>query len=685
MKSGAFTVFLCKCVATMTLVACSQAIVIPSRTAEQNLLDLVSGFDGEDPAENTPKSNRSFVVGKYCFLKDGQPFRYASGSFHYWRQPQEYWEQTFLTMRAAGLNAIQTYLNWALHEPEPGEYRFSGQLDILRFVKLAQKQNLLVILRPGPFIDAEVDMGGFPYWLLRENPGMQLRSSDPTYMKFVQRWYSVVLPMLRSMTYANGGPIISAQIENEYGATGINDAKYKQALKNWTQTFLGPDIVLFTTDNNLDWTVKNGQIDGALATVDFGAGSDVNDAFRIERLYNIDGPLVNSEYYPGWLDHWAEPFAYVDYKKVVKTMEEMLLMNASFNVYMFYGGTNFGFSAGANAQDFNFQPITTSYDYDAPISEAGDAGSEKFMAIRQLLAKYMPDPPGPIPPPREKAAYGKLQMEYKGSLYHNLEYLVPNGPVSAALPLAFEDLRQPYGFVLYRTTITSAFRDPALLLINELHDRAIIFIDKNPVGVMSRSININFLPITLRPGSVLDILVHNEGRVCVGPSMNYERKGIIGNATLDGHILTPWKMFPLQLPSFPVTSPKSLKLKDDSEVRLPRHDGGFTLPSFFSTHFVIDEAKDTFLDMTGWRSGYAFINGRNLGRYWPVQGPQITLYVPGVYLNANAKNTLDIFELDGAPCSEGSGTCAVNFVTAPILNGTVPNFRRRKLVLRRKD
>ncbi|OWA50338.1 Beta-galactosidase [Hypsibius exemplaris] len=638
----------------LTLIAvASEAVILPIRHAKFHTAE-----------QSTLPAKRSFEVGKDCFLKDGQPFRYISGSFHYWRQPPEYWEDTFMKMRAAGLNTVQTYLNWNLHEPEPLQYNFDGEVDIRRYFQTAQKCGLLVVLRPGPFIDAEVDMGGLPYWLLRMNSSMQLRTSDPSYLHYVDRWYRKVLPLIHDLTYANGGPIISAQIENEYGWVG-SDLVYKEFLRDLTKELLGPDIVLFTTDGPVDSAVVGGRVDGTLTTVDFGAGANVTHNFLdVERKFNSDGPLVNSEFYPGWLDHWGEGWITVDWETVVMTMQQMLQLNASFNTYMFYGGSNFGFVAGSNTQDNDgMVPVTQSYDYDAPISEAGDL-TVKYMKIRELFQKYSPGPLGPVPPSRPKTAYGKVHLQYTGSLFDHLETLSAEGPVSSPLPLSFEVLKQAYGFVLYRTQIPFNTRDPSKLAVDTLHDRAVVFLDRKPVGILSRTAVVHSMDIYAEAGQTLELLVQNEGRVCSGP-IN-DMKGILGNVSIDGNNLTDWQAFPINLPGFPDNDPQPFAFK----ARKVRSDVELKRPAFYRGEFYVEVAQDTFLQFDGWRQGYVFVNGRNLGRYWPVQGPQKTLYVPGVFLFEDGINTLELFEVESAPCRH-HGQCFVSFVDQPYLNGTV--------------
>ncbi|KFM82626.1 Beta-galactosidase, partial [Stegodyphus mimosarum] len=289
---------------------------------------------------------RSFTVDyeNNCFRKDGKPFRYVSGSIHYFRVPAELWHDRIYKMKMAGLNAIQTYVEWSHHEPEPGVYNFDGSYDLPKFLRTAQDLDMLVILRVGPFIDAERDMGGLPYWLLRIDPKMKFRTYDAKYIKYVDRWFGVLAPIIKPFLYNNGGPIITLQIENEYGSTGLCDAQYKSHLRDFFRKQLKNNVVLFTTDGSASSALTCGKTDEVLSTFDFGTGENVTAKVELLRWHQASGPIINSEFYPGWLDHWGAPHANVNSDSIVKTLTDILAANASVNIYMFHGGTSFGFS-----------------------------------------------------------------------------------------------------------------------------------------------------------------------------------------------------------------------------------------------------------------------------------------------------------------------------------------------------
>ncbi|ELK30540.1 Beta-galactosidase-1-like protein [Myotis davidii] len=332
---------------------------------------------------------RSFVVDREHdrFLLDGAPFRYVSGSLHYFRVPRVLWADRLFKMQLSGLNAVQLYVPWNYHEPEPGVYNFNGSRDLIAFLKEASIANLLVILRPGPYICAEWEMGGLPAWLLRK-PNIHLRTSDPDFLAAVDSWFKVLLPKIYPWLYHNGGNIISIQVENEYGSYRSCDFAYMKHLAGLFRAILGDEILLFTTDGPQG--LRCGSLKGLYTTVDFGPGllskaDNMTKIFALQREYEPHGPLVNSEYYTGWLDYWGQNHSTRSIIAVTKGLEKMLKLGASVNMYMFHGGTNFGYWNGADEKG-HFLPITTSYDYDAPISEAGDV-TLKLFALRNVISQ----------------------------------------------------------------------------------------------------------------------------------------------------------------------------------------------------------------------------------------------------------------------------------------------------------
>uniref|UniRef100_A0A1B6C0R4 Beta-galactosidase n=1 Tax=Clastoptera arizonana TaxID=38151 RepID=A0A1B6C0R4_9HEMI len=595
------------------------------------------------------------------FLKDGEPFRYISGSIHYFRHPRPYWKDRLKKLRAAGFNAVSVYIEWSYHEPSQGIYNFTEDRDFIHFINLAQEEGLLVILRPGPYICAERDFGGYPSWLLTESPEMELRTNDTRHTKYIYQWLSKLLPLIQPLLYGNGGPIIMVQVENEYGSYSAHDTNYTIWLRDVFTNYIGKKSVLFTTDGAASYFLQYGPIPWVFTTVDFASGVNVSATFTPLRTYQTHGPLVNSEYYTGWLTHWGEPFQTAQTDEVVKTLKDILDLNASVNLFMFAGGTNFGFTSGANYGTPSYQPQITSYDYGSPLDEAGDP-TEKYYAIKKLISEYTTLPDVPIPRPQLKGDYGMVEMVPIVSLFDApSQYL----PVRARYPLTFEALQQSYGFILYETKVPDKIGDPAILKVEKLHDRAIVYLERQVVGVLSRAKDINTMSMLARPGQTLRLLVENQGRINYGNFKDF--KGILSNVTIDNFIIQDWIHIGYPLSNISVI--ENLKTTEVSEIKPP---------AFYSARFKLPENMDvpldTFVNMDGWGKGVLFVNQHNLGRYWPTTGPQITLYLPGCYLYPfPAENQITIFEMEFE-----SPNRTITFITKPILNVTYIPYRSKK-------
>uniref|UniRef100_A0A8D3A4V2 Beta-galactosidase n=1 Tax=Scophthalmus maximus TaxID=52904 RepID=A0A8D3A4V2_SCOMX len=622
---------------------------------------------------------RSFSIDykNDCFRKDGEEFRFISGGIHYFRIPRVYWKDRLLKMHMAGLNAIQTYIPWSFHEEIPGQFSFSGDRDLGHFLQVAQDIGLLVILRPGPYICAEWDMGGMPAWLLKKKD-IKLRTSDPDYIAAVDRWMGKLLSTVKPFLYQNGGPIISVQVENEYGSYYACDHDYIRHLTKLFRSYLGNEVVLFTTDGPGISYIKCGSIQDVYATVDFGPGTNVTAAFQAQRLAEPHGPLVNSEFYTGWLDHWGSPHSVISSTRVAKSLNEVLATGANVNMYMFIGGTTFGYWNGANIP---YAPQPTSYDFNAPLTEAGDL-TEKYFAIREVIKMYRKIPEGPIPPTTPKYAYGAVSMKKLQTISDSLKYLAFSGSVKSMYPLTFLDLNQALGFVLYRTTLPVNCSTPTPLSspLNGVHDRAYVSIDGVAVGILERDrvITIN---VTGNAGSQVDILVENMGRVNYGHQDFKDFKGLVTNLTLGNNTLAGWTMYSLSIDK--AINEGVIKEKEATATDPPR-PAALSLPTFYGGSFVIpdgipDLPQDTYIKLPKWRKGQIWINGFNLGRYWPVRGPQVTLFVPANLLTTTAPNNVTILELERAPCSPGP--CTVEFTNTPILNATAASHYKRHLEL----
>ncbi|NWH75795.1 BGAL galactosidase, partial [Piaya cayana] len=587
-----------------------------------------------------------------CFVKDGRPFRYISGSIHYSRVPRYYWKDRLLKMKMAGLDAIQTYVPWNYHEPQRDIYNFSGDKDLEYFLHLANEIGLLVILRAGPYICAEWDMGGLPAWLL-EKKSIVLRSSDSDYLAAVEKWMGVLLPKMRPHLYENGGPIIMVQVENEYGSYFACDYDYLRFLLKLFREHLGDKVVLFTTDGASTFHLKCGALQGLYATVDFAPGGNVTAAFLAQRSSEPMGPLVNSEFYTGWLDHWGHRHSVVPTQTIAKTLNEILARGANVNLYMFIGGTNFAYWNGANMP---YMPQPTSYDYDAPLSEAGDL-TEKYFALREVIGMYKQLPEGLIPPTTPKFAYGKVRLQKVGTVVEVLDKLSPAGPVKSTYPLTFVEVKQYFGFVLYRTMLPRNFTEPTQLSspFNGVHDRAYVSVDGVPQGVLERddSLTVN---ITGMAGANLDILVENMGRVNFG-RYNNDFKGLVSNLSLGEDILVEWEIYPLDIDGAVNHDFIGHRVQPKKSLCNPLCNPlSYEAPAFYTGRLSIPEGipdlpQDTYIKFPGWTKGQIWINGFNLGRYWPTRGPQLTLFVPRNILVSSMPNNITVLELEHSPCS----------------------------------
>ncbi|MCP9262411.1 Beta-galactosidase [Dirofilaria immitis] len=463
-------------------------------------------------------------------------------SIHYFRIHHHYWNDRLQRIRSAGLNAIQMYIPWNFHEIYNGRYLFNGQRNITHFIELAASYQLFVLARIGPYICAEWENGGLPWWLIHKYGGdIHQRTSDKRFLKEVERWFNVLLPILRKQLLKNGGPILMVQVENEYGSHYACDKVYMKRLSDIIRFHLGSDIVQYTTDGSAESYLKCGTISGVYPTIDFGPTSrqNVDAYFALQRRYAPRGPLVNSEFYPGWLVVWGQKDQKLpSISEIIDTANYMYHLGANINFYMFHGGTNFGYWNGAEV----IAPVITSYDYSAPLTEAGDL-TQKYMAIRNWLASKWdwPYKPGSIPRDNLKIGYGSIKLKNILPLGKNFWELIPKNEdcQRTKYPLSFEHLQHPFGFVLYYTTLKFGGTN---LTIPILKDRGYVLIDNELQGVLVNRFGLywkHWINIRgARKGAKLGILVENHGRQTI-PTIN-DFKGILTNATLDGQIIDDW-------------------------------------------------------------------------------------------------------------------------------------------------
>ena len=602
------------------------------------------------------------------FLKDGEHFSYYSGGMHYFRVPPQYWKDRMHKIKMAGMNTLQTYVSWNSHEEVEGKYDFQGGNNLTHYLSLAQSMGLNVVLRPGPYICAEWRFGGLPYWLLNK-PGIQVRMYNEPYIKAIAKWFSVLLPMIKPFLYTNGGPIITVQVENEYGAYGpwVCDKDYLQFLLDEYRKYLGEDTVYFTLDNTNPKRLECGNLPGLLKALDFGPDKIPHFQLEMLRKYQAHGPFVNGEFWAGWFDEWGGGHAHVGADKVAGRLDEMLQLNGSVNFYMFEGGTNFGYSNGAMSKHpGKYNVRVTSYDYNSALSEAGDP-TDKYYAIRTVMSKYVKLPSGPVPVPSRKWKSSPLKFTSKMSLFDNLSAF--STCVTAQLPVTMEQFEQSDGFILYQIQWTGSVKNISLYGV---HDRAVVYIDRQRLGVVDRQSQLNgsvIVPPNFRskfsqyPNSyTVTIFVENLGRVNHGSYMAIDYKGITMMVTFDGVNVNSkeWSVCPL-----PLNSPKPAFKSDEIQIS-PPIEAPFT-PSIYCTSFKTSNKLDTFLDPRGWSKGVAYLNNINLGRYWPTKGPQVTLYTPGVYLKPS--NLLCILEIDAPFMNE-----TVQFIDTPILGKNDEKF-----------
>ncbi|MGI4791339.1 MAG: glycoside hydrolase family 35 protein [Janthinobacterium lividum] len=565
---------------------------------------------------------KKFKIAADQFYYDGQPVQIISGAMHYFRIVPEYWEDRLLKLKACGLNTVETYVPWNAHEPRPGEFTSEGMLDLVRFIQTAGSLDLHVIVRPSPYICAEWDFGGLPAWLLAD-PGMKLRCTYAPYLAAIDRYYDYLMPLLAPLQCTQGGSVIAMQIENEYGSYGT-DQDYLKFLEQALMS-RGIEVPLFTSDGPSDSMLQGGTLPHIFKTVNFGARSA--EGFQKLREYQPSGPLACMEFWNGWFDHWGEGHHTRDAADAAENLDEMLAAGASVNIYMFHGGTNFGFTSGANF-DAAYQPTVTSYDYDAPLNEAGDP-TPKYYAFQNVIAQYRDLPKMAIPASSCKKRFGPLAVTGQALLFDQLSSI--STAEKRVTPEPMESLGQNEGLILYRTHVTGP-RQEEVLVLQEVHDRALIFLDGEIKGTQYRNATeCDPIRLTIPPGgAMLDILVENMGHINYGAHM-VDRKGITEGVRLSGQFLHGWEIFCLPL--------DNLKGLDFRQVIPTDH------PAFYRTTFSVTEPADTFVALPGWTKGVCWVNGFNLGRYWDSK-PYRNLYLPGPLLKTGM-NEIILFELHG--------------------------------------
>ncbi len=564
------------------------------------------------------------------FYLDGEPFVVISGAIHYFRVPRAYWRDRLLKLKECGFNTVETYTCWNLHEPHEGEFHFEDNLDIEAFIDLAAELGLHVILRPGPYICAEWEMGGLPAWLLNYET-LPLRCYDEGFLKLLRRYYGELLRRVRPRLAKNGGNIFMLQIENEYGSYG-DDKEYLRAIADIYREN-DADCLFFTSDGPNYTMLTGGTLDEYLAVANFG--SDPKGKLAVMRELYPNRPLMCGEFWSGWFDHWHEKHHVRPASEIVQCVKDFAELGASFNFYMFHGGTNFGFTSGANYYDF-YQPTITSYDYNAPLSEAGDR-TETYYRLREILEQRYGKAPKLTATETPKKAYGKLELNERAYLFDNLDNI--SSPIEVVEPKYMEQIGQNFGYVVYRTKMKGP-RCAGKLTADVVHDRAQVFIDgvkratwerHDKEGIKRGAVDFS---IEKDKSADIDILVENMGRVNYGPKLR-DRKGLHG-FRLGNQYHFGWQMYPLPM--------EDLSGLVYATTEIGKCEG----PIFLRGNLRIeDEPCDSFLRLDGFTKGFVSVNGINIGRYYNPAGPQKTLYVPAPFLK-KGDNEIVVFESDSA-------------------------------------
>lgn len=565
------------------------------------------------------KATHTFALGDSTFMLDGKPLQLISGEIHNTRVPRQYWRDRMRMAKAMGLNTIGTYVFWNAQEPEPGKFEFTGQNDIAEFVRAAKAEGLWVVLRPSPYVCAEWEFGGYPYWLLKDQ-SLKVRSQDPNYVKAYREYILALGKQLSPLLVTHGGNILMVQIENEYGSYSDDKAYLDLNRKIFREA--GFDGVLFTCDGPSQ--MPKGYLPGYLPAVN-GEDNPKKVKTLINKYHDGKGPYYIAEWYPGWFDSWGQKHAGSNAEQDAKKLDEVLSAGISINQYMFHGGTTRGFMNGANMSKRDpYAPQTSSYDYDAPLDEAGNP-TAKYFKFREVIEKHLPagEHLPAVPAKHIAKAFPTIKLTKQAPLFANLPK-----PVVAAHPLSFEELNQAYGFVLYRTKLKDAAN--GLLKLNGMRDYATVYVNGKRIAVLDRRLKQDSLQLTAPAGATLDILVENNGRINYGPFLIDNRQGLTGKVMLVNDELTGWKMY-----KFPFNNIDAIKYSTGKQVVTEN-------PAIYSGRFNVTNPADTYLDMHGFGKGFVFLNGHNLGKYWYI-GPQQTIYVPAVWLNKGV-NHIQVFD-----------------------------------------
>ena len=613
------------------------------------LLFLISACMGLGASAATETTN-SFEIGKGAFMLNGEPFVIKAAELHYPRIPKPYWDQRIKMCKALGMNAVCLYVFWNAHEPQPDTFDFTGQNDLAEFVRLCKENDMYVILRPGPYVCAEWEMGGLPWWLLKKKD-IKLRESDPYFLERVDKFQKAVADQVADQTIANGGPILMVQVENEYGSYGI-DKKYVSQIRDMLRKNFG-DVILF----QCDWASNflNNGLDDLVWTMNFGTGANIDQQFAKLKEVRPDSPLMCSEFWSGWFDKWGANHETRPAADMIAGIDEMLSKGISFSLYMTHGGTNWGHWAGANSP--GFAPDVTSYDYDAPISESGQT-TPKYWELRKTLAKYMDGKKqSKVTSLIKPIAIKEFEFTEVAPLFSNL----PEGKNDEKIR-SMEEYNQGFGSIIYRTTLPE-LKNGGLLTVTDPHDFAQVFVDGKYIGKLDRRNGEKELLLpSCKKDAQLDILVEAMGRINFGRAIK-DFKGITDKVTItedhNGYKfvcdLNNWTVFNLE---------DKMEFYDSMEyfpigAFTPGEDGRLPIGVYRGT-FNVNKPGDTFLNFETWGKGLVYVNGHPMGRIWEI-GPQQTLYMPGCWLK-KGENEIMVFDIVGPKQAMSEG------LTEPLLD-----------------
>lgn len=558
------------------------------------------------------------------FYLNNEPIKIISGAIHYFRVVPEYWQDRLEKLKALGCNTVETYVPWNLHEPHEGEFHFDQQVNLRQFIQIAGKLGLHVILRPAPYICAEWEFGGLPYWL-QKNPDLKIRFDNPIFMEKIEAYFQELFKQVVDLQITHGGPIIMMQVENEYGSYS-NDRSYLNKMADLMEKY-GVDVPLVTSDGPWGDMLENGTIpERALPTIN--CGSKIKQYFkRLKEFHGEKRPLMVMEFWIGWFDAWGDEAHHTMDGPTAAAELDDILSEGSVNIYMFHGGTNFGFMNGANYYD-RLTPDVTSYDYDALLTEWGDI-TPKYHEFQKVIAKYTDIPKLELSTVIHKRAYGSLTVQKQTSLFENLSNL--SETITSNYPLTMEQINQATGYIYYESHIGPAREIEDYRLIGA-NDRALTFINDEWLCTQydlelndKRSFELTAVE------NKLGILVENMGRVNYSVKMNHQQKGIQDGVIINGAFQSDWKISSLPMDNL-----------DQLDFSKAWHAGQ---PGFYQFDVEIDEVGDTFIDLTGWGKGFVTVNGVNIGRFWEI-GPQQRLYIPGPLLKTG-QNEIIVFESEG--------------------------------------